>query len=356
MNIFLTGATGFLGGKLIRQLLDKGHSLHILARNIDKAERLIESVSSKEQHNITIYKGDITGKNLGLTNEAILNLTNNVDVFYHLAALVKFDEELRDTLMNINLQGTKEALAVAKKLGVKKFFHVSTAYTVGTDNVGYESLSQPGREFFNPYEESKALAEHEVFDMQEEMEVSIFRPSIIVGDSKTGEADSEFTLYGFMRGLEVFKKRLERKNLLEGRNIHLIGTKDGTSNLVPVDYVADILALAIEKAEKNKIYHITNPVPKTNQQILETIKQHLEFGGLQVLEVEKASILTKEEIQLNGMIKVFQPYLDRHIKFHDENTQQFINGTNISHLNMTDEMLNIIISAYFQLNKEKVTV
>ena len=356
MNIFLTGATGFLGGKLIRQLLDKGHTLHILARNIDKAERLIDSVSLNEKHNITIYKGDITEKDLGLTNEAINELKNNVDVFYHLAALVKFDEELRDTLMNINWTGTREALQIAKKLNVKKFFHVSTAYTVGKDNEGQETLSPADREFFNPYEESKALAEHEVFKMKDEMEVSIFRPSIIVGDSKTGEADSEFTLYGFMRGLEVFKKRLERKNLLQGRSIHLIGTKDGTSNLVPVDYVADILALAMEKAEKEKIYHITNPAPKTNQHILETIKQHLLFDGLQVIEVEKAAILTKEEIQLNGMIKVFQPYLDRHIHFHDDNTQQFIKGTSISHLNMTDEMLNIIIGAYFQLNKEKVSI
>ncbi|WP_253719429.1 SDR family oxidoreductase, partial [Staphylococcus aureus] len=104
------------------------------------------------------------------------------------------------------------------------------------------------------------------------MDVSIFRPSIIVGDSETGEADSEFTLYGFMRALDVFKRRIARSSDKADVIYRVVGSKNATSNFVPVNYVADILALAASKAEAGKIYNITNPSPATNYDLLSLIK------------------------------------------------------------------------------------
>ncbi|MBM7620925.1 nucleoside-diphosphate-sugar epimerase [Bacillus tianshenii] len=352
MNIFLTGATGFLGGRLIRNLLEEGHTVHILARNIEKANALKGNLPLSLQGRVHILQGDIVLPNFGISKAVLDSLSNNVDIFYHLAALVKFDHDLHDTLMQMNYTGTKEALKVAEKLGATKFIHVSTAYTVGKSNEGAEELYETTQRFNNPYEESKVLAEHEVFRYRDKMDVSIFRPAIIVGDSKTGEADSAFTLYGFMRGLELFKRRLDRKDSNE--KVHLVGSKDGTSNLVPVDYVADILTIAATKAEKNTIYNITNPSPPKNREILNTIKNHLQFDNLGIYEKGTSFSLSPVEEQLNGMLQVFDPYLDRSIAFSDRNTQKLIADSPIAHLNMTDEILNIIVRAYFEPDLEKV--
>ncbi|WP_010198433.1 SDR family oxidoreductase [Bacillus sp. m3-13] len=354
MNIFLTGATGFLGGRLIRNLLEGEHTVYILARNIKKANALKEDLPLSLQDRVTILNGDIVKPKFGFSTEQLVALTNKIDIFYHLAALVKFDHHLRDTLMEMNYQGTKHALEVAASMGVGKFIHVSTAYTVGVSNSGKEELYNLEQDFNNPYEESKALAEHEVMKYKGEMDVSIFRPAIIVGDSKTGEADSNFTLYGFMRGLEVFKRKLERKSYEE--KVHLVGSKDGTSNLVPVDYVADILTIAAQQAEKNTIYNVTNPAPPTNREILETIKAHLDFRSLGIYEKGTSFYLTPVELQLNSLIDVFGPYLDRSISFVDRNTQKLLKDSPISHLNMTKEILEIIIRAYFEPEKEKVEI
>lgn len=352
MNIFLTGATGFLGSKLIKQFLLEGHAIYLIARDIKKAESTLSTLCSTEDASITIFQGDITAKNLGLSEDDVTYLENKIDVFYHLAALVKFDVELREELMATNFGGTREALSFAHKIKVKKFLHVSTAYTVGTSDEGFEQLSPKGQTYYNPYEESKGLAERAVFEYADKMDISIFRPSIIVGDSKTGEANSQFTLYGFMRGLDLFKKRLERKGLLTEK-IHLIGSSDGTSNLVPVDYVADILALGSKKAEKNMIYFITNPKPSTNMEILNVIKQYLQFNNLQIYEFNSQYELNPLEKQMNEMISVFKPYLDRNIIFHDQNTVQLLEGTNIQHLNMTEDILHLIVKSYFQTNNEE---
>ncbi|CAG9621795.1 SDR family oxidoreductase [Sutcliffiella rhizosphaerae] len=350
MNIFLTGATGFLGGRLICNLLEQEHAVYILARNLDKAEALKASLPQVFRKNVHILKGDIVKPNLGLSHDLMEELTNKIDIFYHLAALVKFDQDLKDTLMSLNYEGTKNAINFANTIKVPKFLHISTAYTVGVSNEGKEKLYDLNQAFNNPYEESKAFAEHEVMKFNESMDISIFRPAIIVGDSKTGEADSSFTLYGFMRGLELFKKRLDRKKYQD--KVHLVGSKEGTSNLVPVDYVADILTLAAKKAERNRIYNITNPSPPTNREVLETIKQHLGFDSLGIYEKGTSFTLSPVEEQLNRMIDVFGPYLDRSINFEDNNTQALLAGSPIAHLNMTNEIVEIIVRAYFLQKKE----
>ena len=125
------------------------------------------------------------------------------------------------------------------------------------------------------------------------MDVSIFRPSIIVGDSETGEADSEFTLYGFMRALDVFKRRITARSADKADVIYrVVGSKNATSNFVPVNYVADILALAASKAEAGKIYNITNPSPATNYNLLSLIKNALDFHQLEIIENAEPGILT----------------------------------------------------------------
>lgn len=350
MAIFLTGSTGFLGGKLVTNLLDSTtHTLYVLVRSMEKAEKMMQQLPEGSNHRVHFVKGDITEVNCGLSQTDIDTLTGQVNIVYHLAALVKFDEALRDDLFMINYTGTKHVLDLAERIGTSKFYYISTAYTVGKHKIGVEELYPIDVKGHNPYEESKVQSEHLAFSYHNKFDVSIFRPSIIVGDSETGEANSEFTLYGFMRALDVFKRRISRSAENESMIYHLVGSQDATSNLVPVNYVADILAVAEHKAEANKIYHITNPMPATNFDILTMIKDALNFEQLEIISDVNAHILRPEEIKLNEMIAVFNAYLSRSFDFDDSNTQQLIEGTRVQHLHLSDDTLMMIINAYFEI-------
>jgi nucleoside-diphosphate-sugar epimerase len=353
LTIFLTGSTGFLGGKLLNNLLETtNHSLFVLVRDMEKAEKLVAGLSGNAANRIKLLRGNITEPLCGLSNDAIQDLKGNVDLFYHIAALVKFDEELREEIFAVNYNGTKNALELAKIFEVKQFLYISTAYTVGKRAHGVESLYPIDADIHNPYEESKVKSEHLALSYSNTMDVSIFRPSIIVGDSETGEADSEFTLYGFMRALDVFKRRIARSADKADIVYHVVGSKNATSNFVPVNYVADILALAASKAEASKIYNITNPSPATNYDILSLIKTALDFHQLEIIENVEPGMLTADEERLNGMISIFNAYLSRSFDFDDGNTQQLIAGSKIKHLNMPEETLKMIIEAYFDVRGE----
>ncbi|WP_214832626.1 SDR family oxidoreductase [Exiguobacterium sp. s152] len=343
MNIFMTGATGFLGGRLARELIHCGHTLCVLARTPEKMEAMF---SRDELRSITVLAGDLTAPFLGADERFITDHDRSIDLVLHMAALVKFDEELREELFETNLTGTRQALALAKALHCPRFFHVSTAYTLGAREVGDETLYATDQTFHNPYEESKAHAEQAVWAERDQLDVSIFRPAIIVGDSKTGEADSKFTMYGYMRALEVFKRRLERRGAPDGP-IRLLGSETGTSNLVPVDYVTDVLLAAIEHAKPDTIYNVTNDDPPRNVTMLDYMKQALAFPHLKITETPTSS-LSQAEQTFNEMVKVFNPYLNRNIAFDDANTKRLLEDAGYKPLDLNERSLRRIVNAYYE--------
>jgi nucleoside-diphosphate-sugar epimerase len=348
MNIFLTGATGFLGGRLIQNLAREGHTLYVLARNLQKAEDLLKKVADYKGE-VHIIKGDITVPNLGIDEETELELINKIDVFYHMAALVKFDLDLKEELFKINYDGTKYALDAAKKFGVNHFYYVSTAYSLGKKEFAKEELHTLDQNFNNPYEESKSKAEHLCMEYQDSFHVSILRPAIIIGDSKTGEADSKFTLYGLMRSLDIFKKRYQRKGLGD-KIFHLLCEEGSTQNLVPVDYVADVLSGVLVKGRENKIYHITNSNPPFSADVFQLMRTKADLQPFKLAPYSYEKHLDDDEKQLNNMVEVYKNYLNRVISFDDSNTQELLEILGQKPLVMDEEMIARIISGYYEKN------
>ncbi|MBY6038100.1 SDR family oxidoreductase [Fictibacillus nanhaiensis] len=346
MNIFLTGATGFLGGRFIQNLAREGHTLFVLARNLQKAEQLLQKVADSKGK-IHIIQGDITVSDLGLDNVTQQELVNKIDVFYHMAALVKFDQDLKEELFHINYHGTQHALQAAKKMGVSHFYYVSTAYTLGKEEYAMEELHSLEQTFNNPYEESKCKAEHSCMEYLDSFHVTILRPAIIIGDSKTGEADSKFTLYGLMRSLEVFKKRFQRKGLGD-RKFHLLCEEGSTQNLVPVDYVADILSDVLKKGRENKIYHITNSNPPLSSDVFQIMRDKADLQPFILAPYDYEPYLNNEEKQLNSVVDVYKNYLNRNITFNDSNTQHLLKELDKKPLHMDKDMIKRIITGYHQ--------
>lgn len=343
LKIFLTGATGFVGAQLINNLLeDESNELYILYRDEYRKNKLITENNKERLHFI---KGDITIPDFGVDGKEIAQLPA-MDYFYHLAALVKFDEALRDDLFKINYDGTRHALDFAEKINSNHFLYVSTAYTVGVNEDAKEVLHDINSETNNPYEESKVKAEYLV--AASNMKTSILRPAIIIGDSITGEADSKFTLYGFMKALKVFKRKMDRVPESENTTYRLFVDNNCTSNLVPVDYVVRVLTHAIPHAENNKIYHITNNEPPENLEVLAIIKKYLNFDQLTVASTNEQHTMNAQEAILNSYIDVFEPYFKKSIVFDETNTKTMLSKVGEDTLKLTPAQLDHIIEVFFK--------
>ncbi|WP_165967166.1 SDR family NAD(P)-dependent oxidoreductase [Jeotgalibacillus sp. S-D1] len=345
MNIMITGATGFVGTKLMKSLLNEGHTLYPIIRSEKKINQFLANISEEESSRVHPIAGDITQHELGLATATQIELTNRIDILYHTAAFLSFNPADRDKTFFVNVEGTRHAISLAKKLSIPSFYHVSTAYTLGMDTYSEETLHSTDREFVNDYEESKCLAEHLVWEQRHEFNISIFRPAIIVGDSNTGEADTTFALYGLLKAVGLIKKLADRGRISADETIHLLSNGEASNNVVPVNYVVDVLTAAVAHAEASTIYHIANNEAPSNKKVVEWIK---EISGVDQLEiVEDSSRLTKKDEVINEPMSVFHSYLTRTVIFEDSNTKKLLFKAGKQPINLTHVRYRMLIETYF---------
>ena len=249
-NIFITGATGFLGRNILKLILEKDEatrvSLLVRANSSYEARfrirKVLESIHLKVNihkliKRITIVRGDVGSDYLGLSTNLYSKLAKNITHIIHSAAAVNFKlplEEARRT----NLTGTKNILAFAqyvqKKGNLNKVAHISTAFVSGNrSGVILEEDLENNQEFANSYEQSKFESEQLVRQYMDELPITVFRPSIIVGNSITGETTSFNVMY------------LPLNLIYQGKLKVLAGNKDNPLDIVPVNFVSEA------------IYHIT---------------------------------------------------------------------------------------------------
>lgn len=351
MNVFITGATGFLGTELVKGLVGKGHNVYLLIRSIKKASALLKKLPTVQRQRVNFIEGNLEIIRLGMTDKDVKQLANKIDIVYHTAAFLSFDETLRAEIFKTNLDGTKYVLEFAKEINVPKFIYVSTAYTLGNQTNGYERLYPLNTDFVNSYEESKCHSEHAVMGYSDLFDVAIMRPAIIVGNSITGEANTTFGLYGILKTVQLLKKRSTR--LKKQLDVRLLVKKDAVANLVPVDYVVEALMLAMNSSKNKSVYHLTNPNPPTNELIFEIIKDAFDFKTLAITSIEVAPYLTEFELSINKPLEVFKDYINRSIYFESENTNELFYQKGLAPLKMDVDMLYRIISGY---NKKVLVV
>ena len=165
-NIFLTGATGFLGSHLMHRLLQEGHHVAALARSSknspasDRVRQVLMDVGDAPVTNLETYEGDISLPGLGLHEDASRLLASRTDEVWHCAASLSFQQEDRDEIFRMNVDGTRNVLEWVKRTKGRRLQHVSTAYIAGKRaDVVLEDEVDMGQTFKNAYEESKCRAE-----------------------------------------------------------------------------------------------------------------------------------------------------------------------------------------------------
>ncbi|MBI4614966.1 MAG: SDR family oxidoreductase [Planctomycetes bacterium] len=259
--VLLTGATGFLGREILWRLLrgsqDQVVCLVRAGSDEEAAARLAAvldgarpaPLSAGERARARALPGDITREQLGLTPARWEELARELGRIVHGAASVRFDMPL-DEARAVNVTGTERilslGLAAAGRGCLERFDYVGTAYVAGTraGPVGEEELDA-GQGFHNTYEQTKFEAEKLVRERRGGLPVRLFRPSIVVGDSRTGFTSSFKVLYWPL------------KMLSRGLLFAVPARAWGVVDLVPVDYVCDAIeALSADPATLGKCFHL----------------------------------------------------------------------------------------------------
>jgi thioester reductase-like protein len=259
VSVLFTGFPGFIGARLLPRLLESspGESFVCLVqeRFLDLARRELAAIETRvpaARGRLSIAVGDITRPGLGLPADESARLRRELTAAHHLAAVYDLAVS-RELGVRINVEGTRNVLAfLAGVARFERLHYVSTAYVSGTaTGVFRESDLDVGQGFKNHYEETKFLAEVEV--VKSGLASTIYRPSIVVGDSRTGETAKFDGPYFILTAMEK----------LPSPGLFLrVGSGRSPANLVPVDFVVEAIArLSARPDAATRTYHLADPHP-----------------------------------------------------------------------------------------------
>jgi len=255
MQYFVTGATGFIGKRLVKKLLErKGAVVYFLIRKDSegKVKALREFWGVSAARVIPVF-GDLTHNKLGVPAGVLKQLKGTVDHFYHLAAIYDLGAD-ETSQIEVNVDGTRNTIELAKAIDAGHFHHVSSIAAAGLyEGVFREDMFAEAENYEHPYFMTKHESEKIV---RQECQVpwSVYRPAMVVGDSSTGEMDK-------IDGPYYFFKLIQRMRQLLPPWLPSIGLEGGRINIVPVDFVVDALnVISHQKDIVNKCYHLVDPV------------------------------------------------------------------------------------------------
>jgi nucleoside-diphosphate-sugar epimerase len=286
-TIFMTGFPGFIAGRLVERLATPESQFFLLVQPafVDKAKEDVQLIASKCRvplENFVLFEGDITHETLGLSEDDLDVVRAETTDVFHLAAIYDLGVK-REPAFRVNVDGTKHVNDLVRSMAnLHRYNYISTCYVAGKRRGAIlESDLAHDAGFRNFYEETKYLAEVEVENLKEEFPVTIFRPSVVLGDSKTGETAKYDGIYYV---IFYYKKAA---SLLRFVNV---GNKNVKLNLVPVDFVVEgIATLSKDPKAVGKTIALADPDPLSTAAICDSITEAL--TGKKTLMTPPASVV-----------------------------------------------------------------
>ena len=323
MAIFLTGSTGYIGAHVAANLLDgHGAALNVLVRARDPREAQMRLWNAMQLHldfprfyeylqtRVRVFCGDLTSPGFGLGRDEYDRLVHTTDSVIHCAASLNRKSE--KSCLNVNLRGTLEVLTLARHAehyhGLRRFSQVSTVAVAGQRNhevVTEDRSIEWDRSDYDPYARTKKFCEHMMRVLLPDTPKTVFRPSIVLGDSRYAET-TQFDMvrsFVFLAGLPVLPFRPTDK-----------------IDIVNVDFVADAIATLHQKDQpQHDIYHLSSGLESQTFRQLTTAlaAEQNKRGPIFIPFLEKPFAATVNFLAGRkgsvgrgaALMKVFMPYL-----------------------------------------------
>jgi thioester reductase-like protein len=309
-TIFLTGFPGFIAGRLVRRLArsrDTRFLLLVQPEMLARAEQEIQHISQQAgttPDSFRILQGDITQPRLGLDELDQETARHETTTLFHLAAIYDLGVA-REPAMRVNVEGTRNVNSFACEVeGLRSYHYVSTCYVAGRrEGVILETELEHRAGFRNYYEETKYLAELEVERLKSALPVTIHRPAVVCGDSRTGETAKYDGIYYLIHYLLKWPRLLTLFN---------IGNSEVRLNLVPVDFVVEAMAaLAHDERSIGKTLQLADPAPLTTYELFESIARAMAQRGSRLTipaPMVHSTLRLPLSPQISGMPHAAVPY------------------------------------------------
>ena len=306
--VLMTGATGFVGMELLRRFIERGdRRIHALVRAADDeaaAERL------PAHARLSAVAGDIEQPGLGLSEENRERLAQDVTTVVHCAASVSFDLSLEES-RRVNVDGTRNVVDFAQRCRrLERLTYVSTAYVAGEPRGLFrEDQLDVGQRFRNTYERSKFEAERMIRSEAAGLPLQILRPSIVVGDSRTGRTSSFNVLYGPL------------KALARGRIPAIPARRSSPVDIVQVDDFADRAYELATEGPDGTFHLVAGRNATTVGRLLELASGHLRRPAPTVLPPglyrRVAHPWLRRKYRGLRRLEVYFPYFSMRVRFDD---------------------------------------
>lgn len=263
MIYFITGASGFIGKRLVKRLLARPNATVYFLMRDPKPERVaaLRKFWGCTATRAIPVAGDLTAPELGVSVADRKRLKGKLTHFFHLAAVYDLAADA-DSQIAANVEGTRNAVRFATAIAAKRFHHVSSIAAAGLyDGVFREDMFDEAEHLDHPYFATKHEGEA-VVRRECQLPWRVYRPGIVVGDSTSGEMDKIDGPYYFFRMIQKIRRTLPPW-------MPAIGVEGGRINLVPVDFVAAALEhIAHLDGHDGECFHLTDPHPMRVGEVL----------------------------------------------------------------------------------------
>ena len=268
---FVTGYPGFIGRRLVPALLRRSPAARVFLlvqpRHEERARAELNRLGEDATRRTTVFTGDIVDMHLGLASQEYRTITSEITDIFHLAALYSHGSDAK-ALNHVNVDGTRSVLELATDVPrLRRFHYMSTATVAGKrEGVIAEDELDEGQKFHTAYEESKFRAEQVVQRTRGHLPITVYRPGIVVGDSRTGEIDRFDGPY-YLAILLVMSPA--------GLPLPIPGNMLAPLNVVPIDFVIDaMLHIAHDPRGLGRTFHLVDPNPMAARRVYEWIAAH----------------------------------------------------------------------------------
>lgn len=329
-RVLVTGSTGFIGHYALGELVSRGIPCAALLRpalneSTSRLKALLKAIDVDldrhvAQGRLLLLEGDINGRlprAIGAQLGSVL----------HIAGCTDFQAKPNGDPWRTNVEGTQRLLAWAATKNIRTIHFVSSAYRCGLmDESVPETIGDQPPVFNNDYEHSKWQAEREAqtWARQHDASLTVYRPSIVVGDSQTHRTTGFSGFYVMARATQVIAQSYgDDVARRQETGIRVVGNPDATQDLVPVDYVAKMIATGVvNRRYHGEVYHLTHPDPPSNATIKNAIDAHFDVGGSGFIapdELDTAEMSSVEQLFYDASSPV-RTYLTHNPRFLRGNT------------------------------------